>query len=231
MLVALYRAGKFLEHKLKSLEQQTLFEQCQIVLLNCQNLNNERALYCNFASKHDNVKVIEYDRYTKLYPTWNDGIRQTESEYIMNSNVDDQLHPNCIAMLAAALDTASEEYGIATSDSYISSTPNQVWPNWQWEGRINAHYPGSTLGPCPMWRRSLHDRFGYFEDKYVVGDALMWHKWYRAKVKFIKVPGPLSLYYKGNNLETRRDEKGRSLRDLDMQTIKPKVRCCRSSKR
>jgi hypothetical protein len=47
-----------------------------------------------------------------------------------------------------------------------------------------------------MWRKSLHDKFGYFEEKY--RSASDWEFWLRCAFggsKFYKLNKPLGLYY------------------------------------
>lgn len=218
VLVAIYRAGRFLAAKLKTLADQTIFSECQIVLLNCQNLDSERAIYQDFVVDNHNVITIEYDNHRRLYSTWNDGIAATQSDYIINSNCDDMLHPACFEYLADALDN-NPECAVAHGNSYVTDIPCQHWPNWCWHGLIETMYPGGTAGPCPMWRRSLHDRFGPFNDYRTIGDARMWERWTANGVRFWHVPEALTLYYHapGHNLETRCDEAtGRALRDLDI---------------
>ena len=74
-----------------------------------------------------------------------------------------------------------------------------------------------------MWRRSLHDKFGLFENKYTVSDALAWHQWHKNGVKFLNIDEILAIYYQGgpsHNLETRIDqETGRPLRDIDLDNV------------
>lgn len=219
VLVAIYRAGPFLKAKLKTLEDQTDFDKCQIVLLNCQNLDNERAIYSKFVADNDNVSVIEYTEHKRLYTTWNDGIRATDTDYIMNSNADDILHPYCISSLIDALDT-NPGYGIAHTDFCVTAYTNRPWPDWIRHGIIETIYPLGTAGPCPMWRRSLHQQFGLFPEYRVIGDARMWEKWHANGVKFLRVPTELVSYYQApnHNLETRVDPViGKPMRQLDIE--------------
>ncbi len=218
VLVAIYRSGKFLGDKLKTLQNQSAFNKCQFILLNCQNIDNERSIYEKFATQ-ENVITIEYTDYQYLYATWNDGITLARSDYIMNSNADDMLHPECIEHLINALDN-NHDHDVVHGDSYVTDIPNQHWPRWSYHGLIKTMYPLGTAGPCPMWRRSLHDRFGLFDNYRSIGDARIWEKWYMNNVKFLHVPGALSLYYHapGHNLEVRLDTlTGKSLRTLDLE--------------
>lgn len=220
VLVAIYKAAEFLKSKLQSLEAQTIFANSQIVLLNCQNLQNEFQIYESFL-KHPNVIEILYDEHVSLYKTWNDGIKITHSPYITNANVDDQWHPQYLEKCVHFLDNGA--YPIVSSKILITRKPNQVYPNWTHEGEMPFHpYPSSTAGPCPVWSRRLHQSHGYFDERcQTIGDAIMWEKWYAAGEQFGLISEPLVLYYANNaSLERRLDEKtGEPLRDSDLRAI------------
>ena len=220
ILVALWKAGNFLEKKLIDLEQQTFFDRCNIVLLNCQNHDDEADIYANFL-KYDNITEIRYDEHINLYPTWNDGIRNTESEFIMNSNVDDMLHPEyvetCSHWLKVHLDFACVSTGVL-----LTHSPNQIYPNWKWQNRLPLDfYPNSTAGPCPLWRRSLHNKYGYFDSRCTtIGDAIMWEKWHAGGERFGLIQRDMVLYYAHHDsLERRVDENGLSFRDADLRRL------------
>lgn len=220
--MALYGSGKFIKSKLDDLRMQTVFDDCNIVLLNCQNLHNEKEVYSSFVVEYQNITVIEYNDYKRLYTTWNDGILNSRSKYLSNSNVDDRLHPDYYERLTNTLDK-NPDYDVCASNVYVTGHINQNWPNWSWHGDLTIAYPGGTVGPCPVWRRSLHSKYGLFEDYRVVSDALMWHKWQSNGVKFLKVHDHLALYHQGANLETRYDpETGKRLMDLDQEELKRK---------
>lgn len=217
ILVALWKAGNFLEKKLIDLEQQTFFDRCNIVLLNCQNLDGEADIYADFL-KHDNVTEIRYDNHINLYPTWNDGIKSTKSEFIMNSNADDMLHPEYVEACSYWL-KVHPNFGCVSTGVLLTHQPNQIYPNWKSQNRLPFHfYPNSTAGPCPLWRRSLHDKYGYFGDYRVIGDARMWEKWHAGGERFGLIRRDMVLYYAHHgSLERRVDEKGRELRTLDLR--------------
>lgn len=219
ILVALWKAGGFLEKKLINLKQQTFFSQCNIVLLNCQNHDNEAGIYVDFL-KHDNVTEIRYDEYTYLYPTWNDGIKSTESEFIMNSNADDMLHPEYVETCSHWLKT-HPDFACVSTGVLLTYHPNQVYPNWEHQGNLPLDfYPNSTAGPCPLWRRSLHDKYGYFDPRCsTIGDTVMWEKWYAGGERFGLIKRDMVLYYAHSDSLERRVENGISLRDSDLKRL------------
>ena len=215
VLIALYKASSYLPSKLSNLLQQTVFNDCWIVLLNCCDLEKESEIYNDFR-KFPNVKIIEYSQHINLYPTWNDGIKTTDSKYILNSNVDDQLHPKYIEKCCDFLN--NNNHSIVSSQVLMTSIPNQTWPHWDYDDRFPIHiYPLSTAGPCPVWKRSLHDKYGYFKDYAVIGDARMWESWLAGGEKFGMINEDLVLYYRNSHsLERRRHDNGELLRDIDL---------------
>jgi len=207
VLIALYKAGKFLAAKTNDLRRQSMFDDCIFVFLNCQNHNNEDVICRKFLNQHvENAHIIEYRDYVKLYRSWNDGIKATKSKYIVNANVDDVWHPQYLERLCKELDD-NPELSVVASKVYTTHKIGQLWPDWQIYGELTTQWPGGTLGPCPVWRRNLHEKYGYFDDCYVISDALMWYRWEEGGEKFKIIDEYLALYYQGGNLEKRIDPK------------------------
>jgi glycosyltransferase involved in cell wall biosynthesis len=216
VLISLYRSGRFLSSKLANLKSLCGFDAIRFILLNCCDYDNESEIYKDFAAS-PNVVVIEYKQDTTLYKCWNDGILASDSRYIMNSNVDDMLHPSYVIRCADFLDS-NQDYGVVSSGVYITDKPNQVYTGWSKIGKMPLYaYPLSSAGPCPMWRRSLHDEYGLFNPVCrSIGDAIMWEKWLRNGVKFGLIEEYMVLYYMwAHSLERRCDESGRKLEQLD----------------
>lgn len=222
VLVGLYRAADFLLAKLKNLQSQTIFNDAQIVLLNCQNLENEKNLYSDFLESNDNVQEISYLEHVSLYSTWNDGIKVTESEYVVNANVDDMWHPEYLERLTSSLDE-HRDYAVAYTNCYTTAMPNQFdYSLWQHDGQLSTKpFPQGTLGPCPVWRRCLHERFGYFQDFQIISDGIMWHKWRHGGEKFLQIDDFLVLYYQNpESLERRTCPKTKMLlRNVELSQI------------
>lgn len=216
-LIALYKAGEYIESKIKNILQQTAFKDCWFVFLNCQNLHDESKFLLKAAAKHDNFIIIDIDDYMRLYSTWNIGIELTQSTYITNANVDDHWHPEYLEKCMGYLDT-NNEIGIVSTEVYVTNIKNQKYPNWQHLHKMPAFiYPESTAGPSPMWRRSLHDKYGMFDDYHVISDARQWEKYLAGGEKFGLIYEPLVLYYMNpESLERRRGDDGRLLRDIDL---------------
>lgn len=213
ILVSIYKGRRFLLHKLDNLYKQTIIDNCQVVLLNCQNIENENEIYNYYPKK--NTYVIEYPFYVGLYKSWNDGITLTDSKYIVNANLDDLWHPTYLERCVDLLENSNCD--IVSTKTLITDLCNQCEPWTNIIGEIcKRPYPLDTAGPCPVWRRDLH-KFGLFGDYKVIGDARMWEIWYAHGAKFDVISEALALYYCNPlSLERRVDENGVKLRDIDL---------------
>lgn len=221
ILVALYKAGEFIEAKIKNLRNLTNIQQCKVIFLNCQDLDNESKHYEKFLEDYPQSTHIIYNKHRKVYGTWNEGIKMSDTKYIANFNADDQCRPDYFEKCIQFLEEY-EEYCAVSSRVLVSSFPNQVWPEWTKDSELPpATYPDSTAGPCPVWRRSLHSKYGYFDDLRVVSDATMWQRWHEGGEKFGYINDPMVLYYRSpNSLERRIDPKTKlPYRHLDLDEI------------
>jgi len=213
VLVSLYQAGPYIEAKIANLLRQTKLDLAEIIFLNCQNLHNERARYDSILGTQ--FREVWFGSYARLYSTWNYGIRMSKSDYVVNSNVDDMWAPEFLEKCVASLD-ANQDAAVVSTGVSITDIPNQH-SSWETSGEMPKFpYPLSTAGPCPMWRRSLHYKYGYFGDFRTIGDADMWERWLAGGERFTLIPDDLVLYYRSPVSLERRSEGGVSLRDLDL---------------
>lgn len=217
-LIALYHSGLFIKSKIESILSQTAFEDTTFVFLNCQDKDKESEHIVPLLKKYKNIKHVLFTSHLNLYDSWNAGIGITSSDYIVNYNADDQWHSEYLAKCASYLDH-HPDYGIVSSQVLITDKPNQVHPSWDhvWSRMVVGTYPSTTAGPCPMWRRTMHAKYGYFGSYRVIGDARFWEAMYAGQEKFGLIKEDLVLYYMSpHSLERRRDGEGNSFRDLDL---------------
>jgi len=219
ILIAVYKARQYVESKIASLVQQTIFNQCKILFLNCQNLENENEEIEKAAAQYANIEIVNFSEYVKLYDSWNIGISQNLNiPYCTNYNMDDQWNPTYLEKAIQHLEETDAD--IVSSGVLVTDTINQVWPNWSPTGRMPlATYPASTAGPSPVWRMALHEKYGLFGSYLTIGDARIWETWYANGVKFGLISEDLVLYYRNpESLERRRDSSGVLLRDVDLRS-------------
>jgi hypothetical protein len=112
---------------------------------------------------------------------WNRAARVARGAYLCNANTDDRHRPDALEVLADCLDE-NPSVGLAYADCFITREPNAqfggapilgrlAWPDFERDRLIHC----CIIGPQPMWRRELHETFGYFDARYrVAADYEMW---------------------------------------------------------
>lgn len=198
VLVSVFNANKFIQHKLDNLRSQTIFDQCEIIFINggscleAQHIDPFVAAHsnCHYLRRNNNKRIT-------IYAAWNKGIKASTAPFICNSNVDDVLAPHAIETMCTALNDNPQ--AILAFPNVLTS--NKVNPNW---GDTTSTYINTSIkgmkGPFVMWRRSVHEKYGMFNrDLWVIGDSEFWSRLDASK--FIKVQDKLVIYHVGHGME------------------------------
>jgi glycosyltransferase involved in cell wall biosynthesis len=218
VLISVYEAEEYIDSKLTSVLNQTMFDTCTFLFVSCQSKRDVVSKINDFCAAYKNCKHIESREYITIYEAWNIGIENSDSQYLANYNMDDQWHPEYLSKCSKILDETNA--AIAITEILVTDTPNQLYPFWHHVDKIpSGLYPDFVVGPSPMWRRDLHEKYGLFENYYVISDALMWDKFHKGNEKFILVKEELVLYLRNPlSLERRHhDESGERLINVDLK--------------
>ncbi|MDY6953410.1 MAG: glycosyltransferase, partial [Thermodesulfobacteriota bacterium] len=99
----------------------------------------------------------------------------------MTVSTNDHLRKDACEVLARALD-ANPDAMLVYGDTYLTETPHETfdrnthygaycWPPYSFEALLH----NCMVGPHPMWRTSVHEEIGHFDDRYVtVADQEFW---------------------------------------------------------
>lgn len=216
-IVSTYNSERFLRGRLDDLLTQTLYQQGQleIVVINAGSKQGERYIIRDYLGC---VTYIESLR-EPIYSSWNRGVLIAKGQYLTNANADDRLRPDALELLSKALD-CNPEIGLVYADGFVTSTENArwgqdctisdkppyhgkiVWPEHNPKQLLQAYYGG----PNPMWRSTLHDEHGLFDDSFqLAGDYEFALRLAAHGVPMKHIPHVLTLFYDGgtgiNNLE------------------------------
>ena len=138
-----------------------------------------------------------------VYGVWNKAINMSSGEFITNINCDDRRAPYGVEHQAKML-MLHENVDLIYNDSYITREPNVLWEDvpqgcerygfepFSKEAMLRGNLPHNN----PMWRRSLHDNYGMFDDKYKsAGDWEFWLRCAFSGAQFKKHKDVLGVYY------------------------------------
>lgn len=202
-IVSLYKAREFVEACLTDLVSQTLYRSggLEIIVVDSASPDGEASIVQEFQGRFDNIVYVRTDERERLYQAWNRGISQARGEYITNANADDRHHPECLEILARALDV-NPRVQLAYADVFESRTPNETFNT----NSKNVRYlykeyfaPEALLhyqfGCQPVWRRDVHERVGLFsESMKAAGDWEFNLRFALSGEHAVHIPIPLGVF-------------------------------------
>ena len=199
-LISAYEADEFLRHKILNIQESSIPVDIIVVETGTK------------LAKFDRKSIYRYILCPKkitLYAAINIAIKLSRTPYVVMANCDDLVHPEAYEKQLAALESGADisyfDYGIVGGYKQTwDSAKNHIYSKWITPD--DGFSQGKTLGPFPMWRKSLHDEVGLFDENLrVCGDAVFWQELVNAGTKFARVPEILGAYAqrRGHNLECR----------------------------
>ena len=204
VIVSLYKGEKFIKAFLEDMESQTIFDNCELIILNADSPEGEEQHILEFMVRHDNVVYQKLDRVTTVMETQNLAIKMATGEYIAQACVDDRHSKDSFEILAKHL-MFNPKVDLVYGDCLATTQMNETMENNSSGGALYEHSKNSFSkenmikclpGPIPMWRKSLHEKIGYFNsDLAHAGD---WDLFLRAVdhgSRFKKVDKQVGLYY------------------------------------
>jgi glycosyltransferase involved in cell wall biosynthesis len=197
-----FKGEKFVKGYVDNILQQTVFDQTEFVFLDCNSPENEKDILEPLSSQYNNIIYKRLDNDPGLYASWNLAVKMCSSDIIGNWNIDDRKSSNSIEILLKAFER-DPELDLAYGLTYVSTTPNETYENNSYD-YVYPCLPHSLKNlmlnnspHCmPLWKKNLHDRFGYFDETYkTASDGDMWLRCAVGGAKIKMVNHPVGLYY------------------------------------
>lgn len=205
IITSIYNGDEFIEPFLQDITRQTIFEEkCELILINANSPGNEEEVINKYLEKYpNNIVYKKLDEDPGIYGVWNLGVEMATGEYLTNANLDDRKAPWSLERHAKML-FANEDVDLVYADMAITNKPNETWevntagtqkynfPEFSYDNLKMINMPHAS----PMWRKTIHDKHGKFNDKYrSAGDWEMWLRAAAAGSKFKKIHDCLGLYF------------------------------------
>ena len=224
ILTTFYEGEKFLEGFLKNIVEQSIFDKCELVLIDTASPGKEAEIVKKFTRKHKNIKYIRFEeRYSPSKGTTH-ALRFSSGKYLNFACIDDIKSTDSLEKLLEAIEE-NPHVDLVYGDVYQTDKPNETFEK---NSSGNIRFPHSCYnfskedmvkclpGPMPLWKRTLHEKNGFFIDNEEHGAAANdWEMWLRCVntgSKFKKIDKVVGLYLTGgrsqqeNNLAQRQKE-------------------------
>jgi glycosyltransferase involved in cell wall biosynthesis len=224
IITSLYKASPYLQGFLEDITKQTFFSKCTLFLVNANSPDDEDEIVKPFLYEYANNIIYEkLDKDPGLYQCWNYIVKNSNTEYLTNANVDDKMFPTCIEEHVNLLDS-KPEIDLAYCYNAISHDPNLTYKDLPNNTQIfpTAPYSLPLLQQAnlphnhPVWRSSLHEKHGYFSNDYASGGD--WEFFLRCGVggaKMELIEKVLGVYYKNpEGVSTKEENMERNLKEV-----------------
>lgn len=202
IITSIYKAEAYIKGFLEDITKQTIFDNCELILINANSPENEEEIIKEYLEKHDNIVYKKLDEDPGVYGVWNLGIKMSSGKFITNANVDDRRSYNQLEVLAREL-INNEDIDLVYSQCFITEKPNEIFNDNSSGNKIYGveEFTKENMIKClpgcmPLWKKTLHNDVGFFNANYKhAGDWEMWLRFVRNNSKFKKVDGTHGLYY------------------------------------
>ncbi len=235
VIVALYNGEKFIRGLLEDLEAQTMAKRIEIVIVETGSTTHEINVIREFQERFDNILYVRTSYRVNVAAACNFGIRIASGRYITLGPADDRRRHSSLEVLSSELEE-NHDIGLVYADNFVTNFENQTFERHIRSGhKIRPDFcpeimlSGCHMGPQAMWRKSLHDEIGFFDE--VLESATDYEFWCRIATRHSMkhVPAYLGLYFdnpKGivNSNASRNHQQTRDVQKLYEEIFPPPVK-------
>ncbi|MEA3224256.1 MAG: glycosyltransferase, partial [Thermodesulfobacteriota bacterium] len=180
-IVSTYNSDEFMRECLENLEDQTISDGLEIIVVDAASPQDEGKIVKEFQKRYPNITYIRTRNRIGVYTAWNIAVKASSGKYCMSVSTNDHLRRDACGILAQSLDE-NPACMLVYGDTYLTHNPHETfqknsyydvyqWPRYSFEDLLQ----NCLVGPHPMWRKSVHEKIGYFDERYVAdGDQEFW---------------------------------------------------------
>jgi hypothetical protein len=200
IITSIYKSSKFLFDFLLDVKRQSMFIDCEVLLLDANEDNFDYEIIKPFLDI-ENFKYLKINK-CSIYEAWNIGIDISTSDILTNWNTDDRRSYNSLEKQVKFLEE-NIEYDGCYGPTIISKIANEVFENCQsknvfpaLEFNLENQLVNNSPHCMPVWRKSIHNICGKFDTSYYsASDYDMWMRVLKNNIKFKNIEEIVGLYY------------------------------------
>jgi len=217
-----YEGEKYLNNFLENITSQTVFDKCELILIDANSPGTEQQIVAEYAEKHTNIVYERLDKRENITNSLNMAVKLAKGKFLTFAFIDDIKRKDCIEILLNNI-LNDKNIDLIYGDVLQTTIANETFESNSANGALFEHstYPFSQEnmikclpGPMPLWKKSIHDNCGFL-DAENCDFADDWEMWLRAVQHgyvFKKIDQTVGLYYAGGrsnqeeNLKQKQEE-------------------------
>ncbi len=168
IILSVYRAERYLRRYLQSVLDQSTLSDIELSIAHNDPSAEERSIIDEFSCK---IKIIRCEMPREsLYASWNRAIAQSHGEYLACWNADDLRLPDSLERMARTLNDQPQTgwtYGDFVLSRSFGTLAGRLVTTPEWTSHSATR--GAIGGPFFMWRRSLLNSVGWFDEQFRSG--------------------------------------------------------------
>lgn len=204
LIVSMYNASSKLPTLLENVSIQSLAKEgrVEVVLVDSGSPGPEYQVFQEVASRFELPIVFARspERET-IQAAWNRGIGLARAPYLCFYGVDEGMHPDCLATLAAVLD-AREDVDWVMADSLVTDVDQDgiLARDVMEYRRDDLDREMVYLDTCylswvgGLYRRSIHERFGYYDESFRAAGDTEFKCRVLSRINILHVPRMLGVF-------------------------------------
>jgi len=214
-----HNGEEFLSGFLENIVEQTIFDRCELILIDSASKNNEKKMVQEYMDRYDNIFYYRIEDLLHPTPCLNMAIQKSSGKYLTFGLIDDRKKKNCLETLLNGI--KQENVDLVYGNVAQTSVKNQKFE----ENDLKSLFEHSKHdfsrenmvkclpGPMPLWSRSIHEKCGFFDENRL-NYADDWDMWLRSVAngcKFKKIDDIVGIYLEGgrsqqNSIKQRQEE-------------------------
>lgn len=202
IITSVWNGDEYIEGFLADITRQTIFADSELILINANSPGNEEAVIKPYLERFPNIVYVKLEKDPGIYSVWNQAIKMAKSDLISNANLDDRSHPEALELHVKMLES-DPSIDLVYGDTNITTIPNSKFETCpKFDKKFVREFSHKDMlydclpGPRPVWRKSMHERYGYFDPFFESsGDYEMWLRAVSQGSQFKKIDGAYVLYY------------------------------------
>ena len=204
VITSIYKSEEFLFDWFLDIKRQSIFSEAEFILLDCNEDDSDLSTIQKFLPS-SNIKYHKLG-YCSVYEAWKKGIELSSSDLLTNWNTDDRRSVSSLSSQVSFLEK-NLDVDVCYGPTLVTKIPNETFEfcgsnlvYQSLDGSLENLMRNNSPHCLPVWRKSVHNRFGIFDTSYFsAADYDMWFRVLTGGGKIAPIEETVGLYYENPN--------------------------------